>query len=97
MYKLLQPKENNICLCIAYLCHVQKAPMHTEEKTMPGNNKKKWGISFVHRSKVKRHTQIKTQYPLIFTIVCNSGNVLENKLSKYLTSKKTNLVLQYYN
>lgn len=41
MYKLLQPKENNFCLCIAYLCHVQKAPMHTEEKTMPGNNKKK--------------------------------------------------------
>lgn len=53
MYKLLQPKENNICLCIAYLCHVQKAPMHTEEKTMPGNNKKKMRNQFCTQIKSK--------------------------------------------
>lgn len=60
----------------------------TDAETMPENGKKR-GITFVQRSEVKQHTQIKTQYPLIFTIVCNSGNALKNKLSTYLTSKKT--------
>lgn len=57
---------------------------------MPENRKRRGiiQINFVQRSEVKQHTQIKTQYPLIFTTVCNSGNVLKNKLSKYLTSKK---------
>lgn len=56
---------------------------------MPENRKRGIiQINFVQRSEVKRHTQIKTQYPLIFTTVRNSGNVLKNKLSKYLTSKK---------
>ena len=104
MYKLLlQPKENNVqpkrfSLRITSRCLMQKAPAHKQQTMMPENRKQRGiiQISFVQRSEVKRHTQIKTQYPLIFTIVCNSGNVLKNKLSKYLTSKKTNLVIQYY-
>lgn len=97
MYKLLlQPKENNVqpkrfCLRITSPCLMQKAPTHKQETMMMRGNRKQRGIiqiSFVQRSEVKRHTQIKTQYPFIFTIFCNSGNVLKNKLSKYLTSKK---------
>lgn len=105
MYKLLlQPKENNVQPKRLSLRHVHPATCRKHRRTNGGNdagkNRKQRGIiqiSFVQRSEVKRHTQIKTQYPRIFTIVCNSGNVLKNKLSKYLTSKKNkNLVIQYY-
>lgn len=86
MYKLLlQPKKNQKFFhrSFTYPCCMQKAPMHEEETWCRGKNKKKNGIiqiSFVQKSQVKQHTQIKHSTLSSSLLSATVANVLKNKL-----------------
>lgn len=65
MYKLLQPEGNQKLLRYVPLPHAES----TNKEEMKSLNKDNESVCTGIRSK----TQIKAQYPLIFTAVCNSG------------------------
>lgn len=78
---------------LVYLTHAENTNTWKKQKIIINKDNTQSYKSVLYKDlNFKSNTEIKAQYPLIFTILsfrfAKVANVLKNKLSKYSTSKK---------